>query len=277
MRKVLAFLAFNVYSGCLVWAFQINTPYQFDSDMIKRLSGGDIDSPSHWGWGNHYIWRLTASVVATALAGILTGAIARTHGGLTTALSNIPSVVISVWLIHYLLAPDFAISYGDQVITAHTGMIVTSVISIILTTYVAYLAGESGANLQHDEFKDRTVLGIAGHHWIWLTVPVYIYALAGVNPIMNFFTFNFLTRDESFVGGFVSLVLLATAVASLLPLVWVYMRLKEPATTLVGGIRRAFSNAGILVIGLVAVALVQLSSHWVLGKATLLTHALRWV
>src|SRR5262245_50220592 len=103
MRRILAFLAFNLYAGCLVWAFQLNTAYQFDSNMIERLKGTGIDTPSHWGWGNHYLWRLVASVVATAVAGVLAGAIARTRGGLTASISNIPSLVISTGLIYYLV------------------------------------------------------------------------------------------------------------------------------------------------------------------------------
>ncbi len=277
MRKALAFLAFNVYSGCLVWAFQINTPYQFDTDMIERLRGTDIDTPSHWGWGNHYIWRLTASLVATALAGILTGAVARTRAGLTAALSNAPSVVLSIYLISFLAGSDSAISYGDQVITAHTGMIAAFALSIILTTWVAYLTGEAGATLQQDEFHDGTVLGIAGYHWVWLVIPVYLYVLASISPIINFFSFNFLSADESFVSAAISLLLLGTAIASLFPLGWVYMRLREPATTLPVALWRAVGNVGILVIGLVAVAFVQLLSHWLLGKTMLFTHAFRWI
>jgi hypothetical protein len=60
-----AFLAYNVYSDALVWAFQINTAYEFDPEMVKRLAGGATDTPSHWGWGNHYLWRLCAAIIAT--------------------------------------------------------------------------------------------------------------------------------------------------------------------------------------------------------------------
>jgi hypothetical protein len=266
VRSVLAFLAFNFYSGCLIWAFQINTAYQFDSAMIRRLHGTGINSPSHWGWGNHYIWRLTAAVVATALAGVLAGAIARTRGGLTTAVSNLPSVAISIAMVSYLLSDNSALAYGDQTITIHTGMIVSTLVGIPLTMYVAYLSGEFGASIQLEDFGERTVLGIAGYHWVWIVVPSYLYAMASIMPIANFLSFGFLSSNVGLISGLINMALFATAIVSLLPLVWVFLNLKTPAIGVVGSLRSALINTGIILLGLAGVSVVQLANRWLLGR-----------
>src|SRR5258708_22926263 len=142
MRRVLAFIAFNVYSGSVVWSFKLNTASEFDSAMIRRLHGAGVDSPSHWGWGNHYIWRLTAAVVATVLAGFLAGAIARTRGGLTAAVSNLPSIGISIALMSYLLGDNSALVYVDQTFSSPTGVIVAILAGIPSHTHFSYLSGQ---------------------------------------------------------------------------------------------------------------------------------------
>jgi hypothetical protein len=268
MRQILAFLAFNLYSGILVWAFQLNTPYLFDPKMIESLKGTGIDSPSHWGWGNHFIWRLFAAVISTMLAGILTGAIARTRGGLVAAISNVPSIGVWIFVIYYL-STGAAIAYGDQAITAHTGMIVAGCLAILLTTFVAYRSGEYGAQVQTAEFTDTTVLGIPAYHWVWLIAPIYFYAVAAIAPFANFVRFSFLS-SEGIIPGIVGFVLLLTAIASVFPLIWVYNRLKIPAETAGALFLRGITNFGILTIGVVAVAIVQLASHYLLrGAASL--------
>jgi hypothetical protein len=265
LRRILAFLAYNVYSGALVWAFQMNTAYEFDPEMVKRLAGGDEDSPSHWGWGNHYLWRLCAAIVANLFAGVLTGAIARSRGGLTAAVSNIPAAIVAMLLIYYLSASP-AITYGDLILTQHTGMIVCTALSIPLTTYFAYVTGETGARIQRENYSSESVLGIAGYHWVWLVIPVYLYAVVGIVPLMNFLKFDFLRGDEGLLSGAVGFVLFVTAIASFGPLIWVYQTLTKPATSFASAVRRALLNTGALGFGLLVVALVQLASQKLLGS-----------
>ena len=268
MRTILAFLAFNLYAGLLVSAFQLNTPYLFDLKMIESLQGTGVDSPTHWGWGNHFIWRLFAALLSTMLAGLLTGAIARTRGGLVAAISNVPSIGIWIFLIHYL-STGAAIAYGDQTITAHTGMIVAGCLAILLTTFVAYQSGEFGSQLQNTDFKDSTVLGIAGFHWIWLIAPIYFYAVVSIPPCANFLRFSF-RSDEGIISAIIAFVLFLTAIASIFPLLWVYQRLTIPATTAGTIFKQGITNFGILTLGVVAVSIAQVASHYLLrGAASL--------
>lgn len=270
IRTVLAFLAFNAYSGSFVWAFQLNTAYLFDSDMISRLRGtGFHVSPSHWDWGNHYIWRLATAVVATALAGFLTGAIARTRGGLTAVISNVPSIATWTALIYWLAVRNVPTAYGDQIVTDHTGMIVVALVAIPVTTYVAYLSGAFGAKIQQTHFEEGTVLGITGYHWAWLIVPIYLYALTSIVPIMNLFAFEFLYNGTgAWVGSLIFGAMLMTAIVSVLPPVWVYLNLRWLPVAKTPGdmLRRALMNFVILLVGFFVVIGAQLASHWFLGK-----------
>jgi hypothetical protein len=275
LRKVWAFFAFNFYFLAFLWAFQVNTPYVFDGEIVRRLEGGDFDAPSQWGWGNHYVWRLTGVVVATFLAGILAGAIARTRAGVTAAMSNLPSMAIAAYLTYYLAFEHPTIAYGDEKLVAHTGMIVTSLISIPLSAYLAFMAGNYGVEVQEREFGGKAVLGISGYHWLWLIGPTYLYTLVCICPLANLLRFDFLHSDGGFLSCVVSLVLLVTVIASAVPLVWVYKRLLVPAASAVASIRRGIENAVILGVGLMVVAVVQLVSFRLLGKLALLPHGLQ--
>ncbi len=268
MRKVYAFFAFNLYAGLFVWVFQINTAYQFDSAMIDRLKSqrAGIDIPQHWGWGDHYIWRLAASIMATTFAGVLAGAIARSRAGFTAAVSNVPAVAVLGWLSYALIVNVPAIVYGNQIVPTSTGMIVTTLLLIPLTTFLAYVSGEYGAALQRDEFPDGTVLGIAGYHFTWLALPTYLYANVGLLPVTNFLRFNFAVDNGTFVSGLVGLLLLCTAIVSFLPLAWVYQRLRTRAVSATQSLKVVLVNVAILVLGFFAVVVVQSATQWLLSK-----------
>jgi hypothetical protein len=247
-------------------AFQINTPYLFDSRMINRLRGTGIDTPSHWGWGNHYVWRLLAGMISTYLAAVLAGAIAKNRAGMTVAISNLPSIAIWVVMIFALASGHTSFIYGDQTITIHTGMIVAGVISIPLTTFFAYQAAEYGSKIQQEKFRgEGTVLGIAGYHWVWLIIPIYVYAVGSIAPIATFLTFSFM-HDEGIVSGCIGFAIFFTAIASVFPVIWVIKRLNTPATTPRARLKAVGVNLAVLTGGMIAVGIVQLLDRWLIGK-----------
>jgi Na+-driven multidrug efflux pump len=123
-RPILAIIAFNIHAVCLLGAFQVNTAYLFETDLIEQLrgSGLDVSPPSQWGWGDHYIWRLFSGVVVTALVGVLAGAIAKEGGARMTALANIPSALVWVGMVYLFGFADVELEVG-------TGFLVISIIS----------------------------------------------------------------------------------------------------------------------------------------------------
>ncbi len=93
-RKILAIATFNAYVIFLLSAFEENTAYLFDISLIKDIQSRGFEiNLKEWGWGSHYIWRLFAGVVVSALCGFLAGAVAKENGAKTAVLANIPSVV----------------------------------------------------------------------------------------------------------------------------------------------------------------------------------------
>lgn len=232
--------------------------------MINRLQGtGLAVSPSQWGWGNHYLWRLFASVVATLLAGFLPGAIAQKRGGIVAAISNIPSVILWMVMIFILWTRDNGLIYGDQTISTPTGMIVISILAIPLTTYFAYASGQNGCQVQQDDFQPNTVLGIASYHWAWLVIPIYFYMVGSIYPIMNVVISSF---DVSIIGSLITAVTAVVALISFAPLIIVYYSLKSPAINVAKAFGKAISNTVILVIGYAIVVLLQIAYHWIITK-----------
>ena len=259
-RKILSILAFNVYALFLISAFQENTAYLFDVGKINemRLSGFDIN-PRHWGWGDHYIWRLFASIIVTALVGVLSGAIAKNNGNRLAALANIPSVLVWGAMIYFL-------GFAGLEIEGRTGFIVISIIAIPLTTYIAYFAGGIGEEIQR-EFPENSVLGIKGYHWIWAIFTLYFYGLGIVFVFTKFLTLQFLTlRDMSIVGSVISLLGLIPIIAWVFPLVFVHNVLSGEALIEKPTSIRALANAGVLVGGAILAPGIQFVCFWLLQK-----------
>lgn len=271
-RKILAIVAFNVYSLFLVSAFQENTAYLFDASLIKdmKLSGLDVD-PREWGWGGHYIWRLFASIVVTALVGFLAGAIAKDNGAKVSAAANIPSVLIWAGMIYLL-------GFTDVEVEAKTGFIIISIIAIPLTTYIAYLAGGFGEEVQRQEFSDETVLGIKGYHWMWAVFPLYLYSLGIVFVCSKILLFWLAMRGDTSIfpmwhstSIFHFLLSFALFIAFLTPVVaWIYpLRI---VYRILSGNLLANQNAavkgiavfGILIAGVPVAAGIQVSIYWLL-------------
>lgn len=260
-RAVWAFLAFNVYSLFLVSSFQQNTPYLFDTKIISEMrAAGDFLDLGAWGWKDHYIWRLFSGVVVTALAGVLAGAITKERGGKIVAIANIPSIIVwtaTLWLM---------LSEGTKV-EGQTGFAVISVIAIPLTTWIAYHAGNFGAEIQRSDFAEGTVLGILPYHWAWAVFPLYGYGLGIVFVVVKFLALQFLTwRDASVIGAFISLLALLPVIAWFVPLVVAYRVLAGNLLVDRGLFVKGIANGVVLFGGWLPALGIQLACFWLLLK-----------
>jgi len=260
-RKIWAIVAFNVYSLFLISAFQENTAYLFDVSLINemRLKGADIN-PRDWGWGGHYIWRLFAAVVVTALAGILTGAIAKSNGKKISAAANIPSILIWLGMIYLF-------GFANVEVEGKIGFIVISILAIPLTSYIAYTFGGIGEELQRETFPEDTVLGIRSYHWVWAAFPIYWYALGIVFVTAKFIGFQLATwADTSIFAAIISLLMLVPIIAWLYPLRIVHRVLTGELLSSNHAAIRGFANFGVLVFGMLLATGVQFVIYWVLSK-----------
>jgi hypothetical protein len=260
-RKILAFIAFNIYSIFLISAFQESTAYLFDTSLINamRLKGLAIN-PREWGWGGHYIWRLFSGVVVTGLVATLSGAIAKTNGNKIAALANIPSVI--VWLVMIYL-----FGFTNVEVEGKAGFIVISILAVPLTTYVAYVFGRIGKELQEGSFPENTVLGIKDYHWVWGILPIYWYMLGIVFVATKFIAYQFASwSDMSIFSALVSLFMLIPIIAWGYPLLTVHRVLAGNLLSSRGVAVRGFAIFGILVAGMILATGIQFGDYWLLSK-----------
>lgn len=262
-RAIWAFAAFNVYSFFLISAFQENTPYLFDTRLISQMrDAGDMLDPRELGWKDHYIWRLFAAVVVTAVAGFLAGAVAKQNGGRVAVIANAPSVLVWIATLYFL-------TLGGLKVEGQTGFIVVSLIAIPLTTWIAYRTGEFGSKVQTSDFSGDTVLGIKPGHWIWIVFPLYLYAMGMVFVVVKFFSLQFLTwRDMSIIGSLVSFLALVPIIAWGMPLKLTYDVLAGEALAGKPVFIRTIANAGLLIAGVPIAIAIQVVCFWLLQKIT---------
>lgn len=260
-RKILALLAFNVYSLFLISAFKMNTAYLFDTSLVNkmRLKGIGI-KPSELGWGGHYIWCLFSYVVVTGLVAMLTGAISKTNGKKIAALANIPNILIWLSMIYLF-------GFANVEENGKARIIISFIIAIPLTSYVAYVFGGIGEKLQHNKFREDTVLGIRGYHWVWAILPIYWYMLSIVFLTTKCIAFQFsLWADNSIFSALISWLLLIPVVAWAYPLLLAYRVLTGDILSSHGTVVRGFANLGILIVGMLVATGVQYVDFWILGK-----------
>jgi hypothetical protein len=260
-RKIWAILAFNFYAIFLISGFQENTGYLFDFSLISeiKLSGFDVN-PREWGWGTHYIWRLFAGIVVTALVGALTGAIVKDNGAKIAAIANMPSVLVWSGMIYLL-------GFTDLNVGANAGFIVISIIAIPLTTYIAYLAGGFGEEIQRQRFSENTVLGIKSFHWIWAIFPLYWYSLGIVLVGSRFIGFQIATWGDSRIfAAFLAFLILIPLVAWVYPLRIVHLVLMGDLFNDQHSAVKGIAILGILISGILVATGVQFGLYWLLDK-----------
>jgi hypothetical protein len=258
VRAFWAFVAFNVYSLVLITAFLKNSAELFDAKLVSQLRS--VGETVDLGWGDHYIWRLFSSVVATALAGFLAGALVRENGGKVAAVANIPSVL--VWAV-----TGYVMAFSRTEWAGQTGFTVISLVAIPLTTWIAYEAGKIGAEVQTSEFDESTVLGIRPSHWVWIAFVVYPYALGVVFVIVKCFALQFSTWGvTSIVGSVIALLALVPVIAWLMPLKLAYDVLSGETLTNKMPFVKALANIGILVGGWFVALGIQIACWWVVQK-----------
>lgn len=260
-RKILAIIVFNVYTIFFISAFQENTGYLFDINIIDGMKlNGIPGNPSDLGWGSHYIWRLFAGVVVTVIVGFLTGAVAKHDGAKVAMLANAPSVIFWSTMIYFL-------AFGGVEVEGKAGFIVTSVVAIPLTTYVAYLSEGLGEKVQRQEYYENTVLGLKGYHWFWAVFPLYRYALGIVFVTMEFVKFQTAKwKDTSLFVTIISIIMLIPIVAWIYPLRIVYRVLTGELLISQNAAVRGIFNLSVLIVGVIVATGAQIGIYWILNK-----------
>ncbi|MCW5958304.1 MAG: hypothetical protein KIT61_17105 [Pyrinomonadaceae bacterium] len=297
MRKILAFLVFNIYGALISAAFELNVPNIFDNEKLSELAalGFSLDRNA-LGWNDHYIYRFFASLVATAFAAVIAGAflskatpkkgqyafkgvldvndpseledeitsdfsIAR-RAGVFMLIANIPT--IAFWgIVFYLLTV-----HDDPTNTSKFYFKWMSLIAIPVTTAVAYLAGREGAQSQIDNYENDRPFGVKAGHWIWIAIPFYLYSISiiavAARLLQNFW---YSWGDEGLLGSLIYLLSIIPLMAYIYPLQYSHQILAGKWMPDRSTLARAGAVAGILVGGFIFALAIDIGS--VFGLAAL--------
>jgi len=165
-QTIYAFLIFNIFSILLIFAFEDNAAYIFDQEDIRYqvfASGGEFYTGG-LSWGDHYLYRLFASITVTFIAASIVTSIVEKNAGIVAAISNTPSIIFWMYSLNtHLMGAD--ISYGYVSI---------SVIAPILTTWIAYKIGK---NESKEGVKLSAVMSINSYHWIWIALVAQPFSI----------------------------------------------------------------------------------------------------
>lgn len=116
-------------------------------------------------WSEHWLLRLPASWLATAVAGVVCGAVARRKGGVLSVVSNAPAELWWLFLGSYWFAND----------GMDAGSVVMTLVILVTKPFIAYFFGTVGADqglriAMHSDARRYSLLGIRFFHYFWLPI-----------------------------------------------------------------------------------------------------------
>lgn len=173
MRYFLAFLAFNLFGYLFVWAYGLNTIFLFDHELVIELFEGNYKpEDSNWIWGEHYIYRLYVCCLIIFICSFFAGAVAQKMARMSQLFQIFQ---------HPLLVPLYLFGFTDylnvEINNQNTLFVIICIVTIPLSTYIAFYSGYLGEVFQIEEFGTDNVLGINGYHWVWGIIPVHLYSI----------------------------------------------------------------------------------------------------
>lgn len=165
-RKIAAFVAFNAYLFCILFAFYNVLPdlfhLNFRSSLSPLLPDPYFETPQ---WDFRRLPFLLLSLLATSIAAVLSGAIVKSRGGAAAAKSAIPITI--VWIEIFF-------------VSLFTGTLASGVVSLAavpLTILFSAYCGTLGERIQREHFSEPTIFGIYPYHFIWLVFPLFVYSM----------------------------------------------------------------------------------------------------
>jgi hypothetical protein len=170
--------------------------------LISSLEAGvglalEGQTRSEWNlltWGSHWAWRAAASATATALAGFVTGVVARRRGTLFGSLSAVPAALY--WATVAWIGWSSRVPFTELKADIPLGYQIVAAILALTTIPLAGAAGSSGApygraNAEHFDSRRVTLLGIRWYHYLWLPLPMHFMVLSA--SYGSVYGFNWIT------------------------------------------------------------------------------------
>ena len=177
LRGLQVFFVFNTYSIVLMSALQrVVNNYFTEGGQEPKLTAPPPDI-TILDWNNHYIWMSVSGVAVVSMVSFLAGAMTR-DGQRLVMVSAIPTAI--VWSI---TAYIFGISLEFP---GHLGMAISAGLMVPTTFWISYYSAKKGADQQYElNDNEATTLGIKNLHWVWLVLPIHLYAVPATNAIIR--------------------------------------------------------------------------------------------
>jgi hypothetical protein len=140
-------------------------------------------NPEDWTilfWGQHWVWRTVASLVATGAAAFLAGMIARRRGQLVGVVSALPTA--AYWaFIAYVGWTGHTLASGAPA-DIPLGYRIVAVLLALGTLPCAAMCGKEGsayghANAEHFDSRRGTLLGVRWYQFVWLPFLAHFMVL----------------------------------------------------------------------------------------------------
>ena len=220
-------------------------------EAAQLVQLGVIRTTSEYGWGDHYIWFLIVITAITLVCSGLTGAIARKRGAVIAALASVPiALLVAVMAyLHYT---------GQTSLESPTAWGIVLPLAAVATVVASVWGGAAGEEIQHSEFGDDTVLGIAGLHFLWLWLPLGPYAIGISSTLVRFLAFSWRLADQRLLDALAGLLVLLPVLAFGYPMYLMYLILSGKALEREGLVLRIPAFVGVYICGLAAGIVVDL-------------------
>lgn len=180
----------SVYGGVTHWKWQrTRLPMSVFCGMIAGVLLPNsvqvgvrwtMPSEPEWGsvfWGEHWILRPVASVLAALGGGFLAGAIARRSGRTVAVLGALPAFLLWTWAAISAWREELLFTESSQYFSIGNKLAATIIVVALLPAAAA--AGRSGEQMglqygQHFDGRPKTLLGVKWYHYIWLPFLIHL-------------------------------------------------------------------------------------------------------
>jgi hypothetical protein len=238
--------------------------------------------PNDWDavrWGDHWVWRAIASLVATAAGGFIAGMIARRRGARVAVACTVPTagfwalVAWIGWTGHNPVAGTegyFPLGYR--------------IVATILCLASLPLAGAVGtegagygrANSEHFDARRATLLGVRWYHFLWLPFLIHVMVFTAafgavygskwvVVALRNGFSLLAIVPTFFYVAMVMTLQLLATGAWRTYEALGGFTD-SDPAPVWRQVVKYGFGYTALTVLAQVAVGLVHYGLYLLVGK-----------
>jgi hypothetical protein len=128
-------------------------------------------------WGDHWMWRAVASLVATSLAAFVAGMVARRRGSAVGILSALPTTLY--WAFISYSGWTGHLPGSDSPVDVSLGYRIVASLLVLATLPLAAGSGKEGvaygrANAVHFDSRRGSLLGIRWYHFLWLPVLIHL-------------------------------------------------------------------------------------------------------